>query len=66
MNAPSSMEPGSWRDTLVELHVLAEHGDAKAAADAAHWLDRDADARQMWDEVQATCDAVRRRERAAH
>ena len=53
-------EQPSWRDTLVELHVLAEHGDARAAVEAARWLERDATARQMWDEVQATCDALRR------
>ena len=51
---------GDWRDTLVELHVLAEHGDVHAADLAARWLERDATARQMWHDVQATCDGVRR------
>jgi hypothetical protein len=54
------VEQPSWRDTLVELHVLAEHGDPHAAAEAARWLERDVTARRMWDEVQATCDALRR------
>jgi hypothetical protein len=59
------MTSGDWRDTLVELHVLAEHGDARAAAEAERWLERDPTARQIWDEVQATCDAVRSPERQA-
>ncbi len=48
-----------WRDTLVELHVLAEHGDEAAADAAARWLERDPAARSAWDEVQRDCDRVR-------
>jgi hypothetical protein len=48
-----------WRDALVELHVLAEHGDLDAASEAARRLARDADARQAWDAVQQACDTVR-------
>jgi hypothetical protein len=49
----------NWRDTLVELHILAEHGDLDAAAEAARWLARDAAARHAWDAVQHICDTVR-------
>jgi hypothetical protein len=48
-----------WRDMLVELHILAEHGDLDAATEAARWLARDAAARHAWDTVQHTCDTVR-------
>ena len=40
-----------WRDALVELHILAEHGDPDAATRAARWLARDPAARHAWDEV---------------
>lgn len=48
-----------WRDMLVELHILAEHGDLDADAEAGRWLARDAAARDAWDTVQHTCDTVR-------
>ncbi|MFC4942846.1 hypothetical protein [Pseudonocardia sp. GCM10023141] len=51
---------GSWRDRIVDLHVLAENGDPDAAATARQWLDRDAEARRVWDEVEQTCDRIRR------
>ena len=50
-----------WRDALVELHILAEHGDTDAATRAARWLARDPAARHAWDAVQQTCDTVRGR-----
>jgi hypothetical protein len=50
-----------WRDALVELHILAEHGDPDAATRAARWLARDPAARHAWDAVQQTCDTVRGR-----
>jgi hypothetical protein len=50
-----------WRDALVELHILAEHGDPDAATRAARWLARDPAARHAWDTVQQTCDTVRGR-----
>jgi hypothetical protein len=49
-----------WRDRLVELHVLADHGDREAAATAAAWLAEDEDARRIWVTVQRTCEGVRR------
>lgn len=48
-----------WQDRLVELHVLADHGDADAADVAAAWLAVDDDARRCWDTVQRDCDRVR-------
>ena len=54
------MTPGEWRDRLVELHVLAEHGDGAAAAAAARWLDDDPAARSAWQTVAHACDAIRR------
>jgi hypothetical protein len=54
------MTTGDWHDRLVELHVLAEHGDGAAAAAAARWLDGDPAARAAWEAVTRTCDEVRR------
>lgn len=48
-----------WRDALVELHVLAEHGDTAAAQEAGSWLTRDAHARAVWETVDDACRAVR-------
>jgi hypothetical protein len=47
------------RDRLVELHVLAEHGDRAAGAEAARLLAHDDEARRIWDTVEATCDRLR-------
>lgn len=47
------------RDRLVELHVLAEHGDDAAAAEAREWLDHDPDARRTWYRVEELCREVR-------
>lgn len=47
------------RDRLVELHVLVEHGDAAAAAEAQEWLDDDPDARRVWHQVDARCQQLR-------
>lgn len=47
------------RDRLVELHVLAEHGDAAAAAEARDWLDNDPDARRIWHQVETQCQELR-------
>jgi hypothetical protein len=44
-----------WKDRLVELHVLAEHGDAEALAAALQWMGWDARARAVWDAVAADC-----------
>lgn len=51
--------PTTSRDRLVELHVLAEHGDPAAAAEAARLLADDDEARRVWDTVEATCDRLR-------
>jgi hypothetical protein len=47
------------RDRLVELHVLAEHGDAAAAAEAREWLADDPNARRIWHQVDAQCQELR-------
>jgi ferric-dicitrate binding protein FerR (iron transport regulator) len=54
----ASFRPGSagWRDQLVDLHVLAAHGDLEAADRAQAWLAADGAARQAWDQVQRVCD----------
>jgi len=46
-------------DRLVELHVLSEHGDATAAAEAARLIASDDEARRVWDTVEATCQRLR-------
>ena len=48
-----------WIDRLVELQVLAEHGDTGAAAAAAIWIAQDPQARRVWEGVERTCDQVR-------
>lgn len=48
-----------WIDELVDLHVLAEHGDNAAAATARHWMASDPDACRLWDQVDRTCDRLR-------
>ncbi|WP_433786811.1 hypothetical protein ACQPX6_08305 [Actinomycetospora sp. CA-101289] len=65
-SAPASAPPGRdlaadlrARDRLVELHVLAEHGDAAAAAEAREWLSDDPDARRIWHQVDAQCQELR-------
>ena len=49
----------AWRDRLVELQVLAEHGDSDAAAIAARWLAADPAARHAWSEVERICQHLR-------
>jgi hypothetical protein len=55
------MEPAltTSLDRLVELHVLAENGDATAAAEAAQLLAADREARRVWDTVESTCRRLR-------
>jgi len=50
-----------WLDRLVELHVLAEHGDLAAIDAATRWLGSDAQARRVWDEIDTLCAGVRGR-----
>ena len=47
-----------WIDHLVELHVLAEHGDEVSAATAARWIAVDAHAREVWDHLGQVHDRV--------
>lgn len=49
----------AWLDELVDLHVLAAHGDVDAMARAASWLTTDPQARLAWDAVEQTCNALR-------
>jgi hypothetical protein len=70
LDARAAAEPGhreaavpQWIDRLVELHVLADHGDTAAADAAASWMAEDGDARRVWEDVQQTCDQVRAAER---
>jgi hypothetical protein len=49
----------AWRDRIVELHVLVEHGDADAANAARQWLATDGEAQRMWDEIERDCRRVR-------
>ncbi len=49
----------AWRNRLVELHVLAEHGDEAAAGEAKSWIDTDERARRAWNEIESTCRELR-------
>lgn len=48
-----------WIDELVELHVLAENGDADARAAAQRWMSDDPAARRRWLDVDRACREVR-------
>jgi hypothetical protein len=48
-----------WTDRLVELHVLAEHGDAASAAAADQWMAADVRAREVWTTVESVRDQLR-------
>jgi hypothetical protein len=49
----------SWRDRLVELAVLAEHGDQAARDEAQTWIATDEQARRAWQEIETTCTRLR-------
>jgi hypothetical protein len=49
----------TWRDRLVELHILAANGDNHAATAARRWLVADAEARRVWNEVEQDCRSLR-------
>lgn len=49
----------TWIDHLVDLQVLAAHGDHGAAARVADWIAHDVEAREVCDVIAATCAAVR-------
>lgn len=58
--ATAAVDPdAAWRDRLVDLHVLAEHGDQAAAAEARAWITADERAHRAWHEVEARCDQLR-------
>lgn len=52
-------EDSTWRDRLVELHILAANGDNHAATAARRWLAADAEARRVWNEVEQDCRSLR-------
>lgn len=58
IDGPHADRP-AWIDELVDLHVLAEHGDTTAATTAHHWMVADPHARQLWDNVDRTCAQLR-------
>lgn len=47
-----------WIDRLVDLHVLAAHGDTDAAIQADQWMAEDPDVRRVWDRVARTCELL--------
>jgi hypothetical protein len=49
----------AWRDRLVELAVLAEHGDQAALGEAQQWIATDDRARRAWQEIETTCTRLR-------
>lgn len=57
-DAPAGTD-SAWLDQLVDLHVLTVHGDQDAAAAATRWLDHDTQAREVWNQVETTCERVR-------
>lgn len=50
--APSRRD---WLDRLVELHVLASHGDLVAAAEAQRWIGHDEAAERVWRQIDQDC-----------
>lgn len=56
---PSQLEGERRLDRLVDLHVLAEHGDPDAADAAARWIVDDPEARRRWDQVEQVCATLR-------
>ncbi len=48
-----------WRDRLVELHVLAEHGCTESATHAQGWLAVDRAAHEAWHAIERTCRELR-------
>lgn len=56
---PTASNDQGWVDQLVELHVLAEHGDTSAAQQAEAWVAEDSAARTVWESVEHACAQVR-------
>ena len=57
--ARGGADDGTWRDRIVELHVLVEHGDANAAIAAQRWLATDGEARRVRSAIEEDCHRVR-------
>jgi hypothetical protein len=49
-----------WIDRLVELYVLAEHGDDASAREAQRWIATDQQARRVWEHVDHVCGQLHR------
>jgi hypothetical protein len=47
-----------WLDRVVELHVLAAHGDVAAGAAAAEWMASDHEVQRVWDAVERACEQL--------
>ncbi|GAA4880849.1 hypothetical protein [Actinomycetospora straminea] len=58
---PAPPELASWRDALVELLVLAEHGDLAAARSLQGWLSVDPSAASACSTIRRAVAAVRGR-----
>lgn len=59
MTATPFTQTTDWRDRLVELHVLAEHGCPESRTVAEGWLAVDEAAHRAWHTVERTCHEVR-------
>lgn len=57
--AVNEVADARWLDRLVELHVLAEHGDPVSAEVADQWIASDVEAREVWLSVERVRDRVR-------
>ena len=56
---PAALDSTRWRDALVDLLVLAEHGDLDAAASLRGWLSVDPGAASASDAIRRVVDSVR-------
>ena len=56
---PAPLDVASWRDALVELLVLAEHGDLAAETSLRGWLSVDPSAAAASAAIRCAVDAVR-------
>ncbi|GLZ44714.1 hypothetical protein Acsp06_08990 [Actinomycetospora sp. NBRC 106375] len=48
-----------WLDRLVDLQVLATHGDTAAALHLESWLAHDQEARELWNSIAQVCQQLR-------
>lgn len=56
---PAPLDSAARRDALVELLVLAEHGDTVAASSLQGWVEADPDAAAAFTTIRRDVDAVR-------